>query len=257
LPRRWIADLMHASRGVPLVSFERHMDVSAVAAARRQLADPPGWCAIFTKAYGIVTLSRPELRTVYMTFPWPRLYEHPHSIASVAVERHWHGEPAVFFGLILQPGKQPLEKMERYLRRFKEAPVDEIGDLRRLVQTARYPRLIRRLLWWYGLNWSGNHRAKNAGTFGVSVTAGLGASAVKLISPLTTTLNYGPLDEAGWLNVVLHFDHRVIDGAPIARALAHLEHVLNNEIVSELRALQSPARLAVSSCQRLTPGQTC
>src|SRR3954462_14925479 len=98
LPRRWIADLMHAGRAVPTVTAERVMDVSAVAEARRGLLDPPPWVLLFTKAYAMVAARRPELRRAYMPFPWPHLFQADESVASIAVERVYRGEPAVFFG---------------------------------------------------------------------------------------------------------------------------------------------------------------
>jgi hypothetical protein len=229
---------------VPLVPFERRMDLSRLAAARAEQPNPPGWCALFTKAFGMVANQRPEFRRCFLPFPWPRLYQHPHAVASVAVERDFHDEPAVFFGIIRDPAEQPLADMAAFLHRFKHGPVEEQSYLRRLVRTARYPRPIRRLLWWSMLNLSGHARARNAGTFAISVTAGLGASGLLLPSPLAFTLNYAPFGEAGRIDVRLHFDHRVIDGGPVARGMNHLEEVLNEELVAELH---SPERLLIWS----------
>jgi hypothetical protein len=244
--RRWVGDLLHASRHVPLVPFERRMDLSALAAVRSQLEEPPSWCALFTKAYGIVTMRRPELRRAYFSFPRPRLYEHPHSIAAIAVERVWQEDRAVFFARLLQPGKQPLVRIQRYLDHFKQAPVEKIDSFRRLIRLSRYPRPVRRLLWWLTLHAGGSIRARRTGTFGVSVTAGLGASALALISPLTTTLHYGPLDGKGSLDVRVTFDHRVLDGSTVARALSDLEEVLNTEMIGELRREQRTRRDGMS-----------
>lgn len=234
LPRRWIGDLMAASARVPVVTFERRMDLAAVAAARADLPAAPAWPLLFAKAYAVVAARRPELRRAYLSFPRPHLFEAGHSIASLAVEREYGGEPAVFFGLIRTPDRQPLPQLARHLERWKRAPVAEVGDFRRLVAFTRLPRPVRRLVWWYGLNTSGERRARTFGTFGISVTAGLGATAANLISPLTTTLNYGSLAADGTLDVRLHFDHRVLDGAPVARALADLEEVLRTDILAEL-----------------------
>ena len=55
------------------------------------------------------------------------------------------------------------------------------------------------------------------------------------ISPLTTTLTYGPIDPAtGRVVVKLIYDHRVLDGAYIARRLRDIEEVLNGPILDEL-----------------------
>src|SRR5438105_15782808 len=98
LPRRWIDDLMAASRHAPLVTFERRMALGALAAARAAASPSPAWVLLFAKAYAIVAARRPELRRAYVPLPTPHLYEAEESVASIAVEREYEGEPAVFFG---------------------------------------------------------------------------------------------------------------------------------------------------------------
>jgi hypothetical protein len=237
LPRRWIADLLHASRRIPTVTVERTVRVAAVAAARRRLAHPPAWVLLFTKAYAIVAARRPELRRAYLPFPWPHLFQADESVASVAVEREYHGEPAVFFGHIRHPDRQPLRQLMAHLHRWRTHPVEHIRSFHRLIKYGRYPRPIRRLMCWYAANVCKKWRMRVFGTFGVSVTAGDGATALNLISPLSTALNYGVFGPDHSLPVRVHFDHRVMDGAPVARALVELEEVMNGPIVSELREL--------------------
>ena len=50
LPRRLVADLMHASIGVPFVSLTRSLQIRGLSEARAQAASRPGWAAIFVKA---------------------------------------------------------------------------------------------------------------------------------------------------------------------------------------------------------------
>ena len=98
------------------------------------------------------------------------------------------------------------------------------------------PTPIRRLLWWGTLNISGYKRCKRFGTFGLSSYGALGAEQIHPISPLTTTLTYGPIDPTtGRVVVKLIYDHRVLDGAYIARRLRDIEEVLNGPILDELR----------------------
>jgi hypothetical protein len=239
LPRRLVNDMLYFAHWMPTVPVERRVNVAAVAELRHQLAHRPGWCALFTKAYGIVTASVPALRRAYISFPWPRLYEHPASIASIAIEREYQGEPGVFFAHVRGPDQQPLMNIEAALRRCKEEPVESIGLFRRGLAVARLPRPLRRLAWWIGLNGSGPKRAKQLGTFGVSVYAGLGAASLHPLSVLTTTLNYGVIGRDGSVDVRLIYDHRVMDGATVARALAALEEVMNGPIRLELLELTS------------------
>jgi len=237
LPRRWIADIMHAGRAVPIVTAERVMDVSAVHHARKQLLEPPPWVLLFTKAYAIVAARRPELRRAYMPFPVPHLFQANESVASIALEREYKGEPAVFFGHMRCPENLPLWQMHRYLNRWINHPLENIRTFQRLIRYTKLPRPIRRMTWWYAASISKKWRMRIFGTFGVSVTAADGAAALNLISPLTTSVNYGVFNADHTLPVRVHFDHRVLDGAPVARALVDLEETMNNEIVAELNAM--------------------
>src|SRR5262245_57319513 len=91
-PRRFLTDLMHFALRVPTVPVQRRMHLAEVAAARSAAAERPGWPAVFLKAYARVAATMPELRRVYLSLPWGRLYEYPTSVANVAVERDYQGE---------------------------------------------------------------------------------------------------------------------------------------------------------------------
>jgi hypothetical protein len=239
LPRRFICDLLHFARKVPTVPVQRRMNISPLLAARNQASPRPSWCALFTKAYAMVTARRPELRRAYLSFPWPTLYEHPSSIASIALERRVGEEDAVLFVQIRSPEEHTPEQLDEYLKDCKTRPVETIGTFRRTLRVSRLPRPLRRLLWWIGLNVSGYKRARNWGTFGVSVYSALGAESLHQLSPLTTALHYGVIADDGTVDVRITYDHRVLDGAGIARALAELEQTLNGPIA---RALLASAR---------------
>jgi hypothetical protein len=105
------------------------------------------------------------------------------------------------------------------------------------LRISRLPRPLRRLVWAIGLYSDGACRGHFFGTFGISVVGSLGAAGLHILSPLTTTLNYGTFADDGGLDVRLTYDHRVLDGAPAARALADLEDVLHGDIRRELLRL--------------------
>jgi hypothetical protein len=240
-PRRLVTDLMHASRRVPLVCMERRMRLAPVVAARR-LADPrPGWCAIFTKAFGIVSARTPELRQSYLSFPRPRLYEHPEAVASVAVERLFGPDLGVGFCHIRRPEIWTLNQIHEEVARAKELPAEQVGSHRRALRVTALPLPVRRLLWWVALDVSGVLRVRHFGTYGVTAMAGSGSTSFSLLSPLTTTLYYGIFASDGSVDVRLAFDHRVFDGGVVAQALAGLEAVLLDEICAELSGLRAAA----------------
>lgn len=237
LPRRFITDLVHFAQKVPTVPVQRRMALPALVEARR-LANPrPSWTALFVKAYALVARQRPELRRAFLSFPWPHLYEHGCSVASVAIERRMGDEDAVLFGKIRYPEERSLAELDALLQELREAPIERIAAFRRAIWLARWPLPIRRLLWWASLNLFGSKRAHYMGTFGISVYAALGAASLHPLSPLTSTLNYGVLDEDGSLDVRVIYDHRVMDGATVARTLADLEQALLGSVLMELRQM--------------------
>jgi hypothetical protein len=233
--RRFITDLASFAMRVPLCTLERTMRLGMLVEARREVQRAPGWCSLFTKAYAIVAARRPELRQAYIPWPWPHLYEHTLNIASVAIERRIGMENAVLFAHIRAPENQSLSRIEAYLRRCKEAPIESIALFRRALKMGRWPWPARWLLWWYAMNLSGFRRSRYLGTFGVSAVAHLGACSVHLLTPVATALNYGPLERDGSLLVRLTYDHRILDGCDAARTLAEVEEALCGELLEEVR----------------------
>jgi hypothetical protein len=236
-PRRLVGDLLHFARQVPSVPVQRRVSVAAAADARRLATPRPSWCAVFTKAYARVAAETPELRRAFLKFPTPHLYEHPGSVATVAVERHHGDENAVLLASVKGPDLLSLAELDGRIRGFQSAPLAEVTPFRRALALAAWPTPLRRLAWWAGLNVSGRQRARYFGTFLVSVYSGLGAESLHPLTPLTTSLNYGVIDADGDVAVRIVYDHRVLDGATVARALAALGEVLNGEVVAELKEL--------------------
>src|SRR5262249_28193244 len=161
---------------------QRRMRLGEVVAARAAAAARPSWCAVFTKAFAMVTDAWPELRRAYMGFPRPHLYQHPITVMSIAVERRFGDEDAVFFYQLRQPERLALAEIDARVRQAKEGPLEAFGAYRRVLLISRLPKLIRRLVWWIGLNTSGRKRAHFMGTAGVSAYAGLGAASLHPLS---------------------------------------------------------------------------
>jgi hypothetical protein len=235
-PRRFLRDLLDFAQRIPTVPVQRRMNLADVARARSLAANRPCWPAIFLKAYARVAAETPVLRRAFVTLPWPHLREYPHSVASIAVERDYEGEPAVFFGRIGDPASLPLEVIHARIREFAEAPIERVKPFRKMLAVGRLPRPVRRMLLWLGLNLP-RTRPGQFGTFGLSTYSALGSESLHPLSPLTTTLTYGVIDADGSVTVRLVYDHRVTDGAAIARALKRLEAVLTGEILDELHEM--------------------
>jgi hypothetical protein len=231
--RRLIGDLLHFAAGVPTVPVQREMNIAPLVEVRRGSADRPPWTAIFAKAFAVVAEEFPELRRAYCKLPWPHLYEYPTSVACILIEQE-HGHERAVLGLrITDPAGQSLTEIGGRVRFAARAPINRIKQFRQALTLCRLPRILRRLLWWLGLN-IGRHRANFFGTFAVTSYSSLGAESLHPLSPLTCTLNYGVIRTDGSVNVRIIYDHRVLDGATVARALARLDDVLNTTLRTEL-----------------------
>lgn len=234
LPRVWIGDFLAAARRVPTVPVQRRMRLGDLAEARRLRLPRPSWTALFTKGFALAARALPELRRSYLGGPGACLYEHARSVGSVAIERPYLGESAVFFARLEEPADQSVAAIDRHLAHCRAAEPASVGPFRRLIRYSRLPRPVRRLLWWAGLNVSGGLRERMFGTFGVSAYSALGAESLHPLSPLSMTLTYGAIDADGGVDVRLVYDHRVTDGAAVARALSRIEAELNGAVTREL-----------------------
>ena len=235
LPRRFIADLMHASMRVPFVSLMRPLNIRGLSEARAQATPRPGWAAIFVKAFALVASEDPVLRTLYVKWPWPAFYELPRSVAMVAIARVVDGQDCVLPQKITAPDELTLIEVDAMIRHAKEAPIEQVAAFRKILRTTPLPLPLRRLFWAIGLNFGRQH-ANYFGSFGVTSVAAYGAGQLHAISPGPFVMSYGVEKPDQSIDVVLRWDHRITDAALIAKTLNRLEQVLNTEIAAELRA---------------------
>ena len=113
LPRRLVADLMHASLRIPFVSLSRPLNVRQLVEARALTAQPPGWAAIFVKAFSLVAKDEAVLRTLYAKWPSPSFYELPRSVAMVAIARVEDGQHCVLPQKVPAADALPLSEIDR------------------------------------------------------------------------------------------------------------------------------------------------
>ncbi len=111
------------------------------------------WPVLFLKAYALVALEGPEFRQVYLSWPWPHLYEHPHNVAMLAVNRADAEGDRLYWGRFSQPKKLTLTELQAKLERYKTGPTDSVFRTQR--RLSRVPMPVRRLGWWLTLNLTG------------------------------------------------------------------------------------------------------
>lgn len=234
LPRRLVSDLLSFAAKMPILPVQRQMHLGALKAARTARPVRPSWVALFVKGFALVAQELPELRRAYVKLPWPHLYEYPHSVAALTVERAIGEEPAVLVMRVGHPAELPIASIDAAIDLARTAPIEDVKDFRRALLIARLPLLLRRALMWLGLN-IGRQRPRFFGTFCLTDLSPLGTESLRPLFPATVTLYYGRMSEDGVVAVRAAYDHRVLDGATIARALARLEQLLNGAVAAELQ----------------------
>jgi hypothetical protein len=187
------------------------------------------------KAVSLVADEIPELRQTWYRWPWNHIYQHAFSVGIVTVQREHEGEPWLFWGKIVNPSQLPLIQIQSAIDVFRDGPVEK--TFRRQQELAALPTFLRRMVWWWNLNVETARRAKRLGTFFLSTLSGRGAEIQIPPSIHTTCVTYGPLDENGNCRLTIAYDHRVMDGAIVADALARIEQTLNETLRDELLEL--------------------
>lgn len=235
--RRFMNDLMHFSKKVPIVSIERQMQLANLIEARQCLVSKPSWFVIFTKAFAQVTAQCPTLRRAYVLFPYPHLYETDQTSVMFAMEREVENEPMVLFTRINQPESMSLPALDKLIQNNKKKPVSKVNSFRRILRLNSFPFPLRRFIWWLGLNVDA-FRSRFFGNFGITGMPNLGASSIHVLSPMSLNIAFGVFQPDGQVMVKLFWDHRVLDGVMAAKTLEALEGVLMQEILEELQALR-------------------
>jgi hypothetical protein len=234
-------DYLYFANQMPFLPVQRRMALGALIEARATCSHRPPWTVIFIKAFGLLAQRVPELRRVYIGFPYPHLYEYPTSIAMIAFERESEQGVGVFGAKINDPANRPLAELVEIVQYLKEAPLTKIKDFRRILFIGRLPGPLRRLLMRVALN-IGRQRANFFGTFCLTVYSALGADSLRPLFPCTVVLNYGVVAADGSVDVRFVYDHRVMDGATVARALQAFEEILTGPMVDEIRTWERGRR---------------
>jgi hypothetical protein len=240
MPRRLVADLMHASMRVPFVSLRRTLDIRPLVEARSVSAQRPGWAAIFAKAFCLVAREEPVLRTLYVKWPWPHFYQLPRSVGMVAIARKQDGEDCVLPQKVSATDELPLAEVDALIRHAKTAAIDDVPAFKKILGVTRLPLPLRRMIWAVGLNF-GRQRANYFGSFGITSVAAYGAGELHALSPGPFIVSYGVVGPDQTIDVLIRWDHRITDAALIAKALTRLEQVLNGAIAAELLRHRQPA----------------
>jgi hypothetical protein len=237
LQRRWMNDIIHFGKQSHIMGCAWRINVAPLLAARADHRQPAiGWTALWMKAVALVGQRRPELRSLYLPFPWARLYQHPETVCTVVVERTWQGVAALFFEQFAAAEKRSLHELDAALRQLKQVPIESVGAFRRVIRISRLPVLLRRLIWSFGLNCSGRLRAKYMGICVLNPFPA-GGNITQSAMPAAFMLYFGLIEPNGDAQIQIFYDHRIMDGVELYRIVRDLEATMNRDIVAELNGV--------------------
>lgn len=235
--RQSVRELVRFSEKVPAIPQLRRASIPRLTAVRAAATVKVSWPILFFKAYGRVCARHPQLRQVYVRWPWTRLYEHAVPVGRMTLSRPINGEDWLFLTKVSEPGEVPLTALDDDLRQMRFGSGAEVDLVSRQERFAKVPAFLKRL-GFLSMLWSGRWRTMWLGTYGVTTVSKFGAVTLRPPVFNTTMLSFGPVSADGAVDIVLTYDHRVIDGALNAQAMAELEEELETHIADELEALQ-------------------
>jgi len=233
MPRRLVADLMHASVRVPFVTLSRPLYIRTLIEARAQAAQPPGWAAIFVKAFALVAKDEPSLRTLFIKWPVAHFYELPaqRRLCDDRAGRGRRGLRAAAEGQCARRDAAPRGRCGTPAGQGHA--IDQVPAFRKMMKQpgCRYRCVVC------------SGRLASTGVAACQLFRQLwgdlggpfGGGELHALGPGPFVLSYGRVTADQTIDVVIRWDHRITDAALIAKALTRLEQVLNTEIAAELR----------------------
>jgi len=242
--RGCVSDIATLALRVPLFPVDRVMQLAPLAEARAACPVRIGWAAIFLKAYALVAREMPVLRTWFSGGLFPKLVTVPHSVATLAVNRTDSTGDRLLFARLRKPEAESLPTIQRFIHDCTAEPLERM--FKRQLQLEMVPGRLRRTILRWNMNSRSAKRASRIGTFSLSTLAGLGATNRFHPTLCTTSLSYAPLESDGRCMVTIIADHRVLDGAAVARALQWLDQALQTDLVDELTALRAAPPVLVA-----------
>jgi len=230
--RGTVADVALLARGIPLFPVDRTLRLDDLSAARESAEPRVGWAAVFLKAYALVAREMPLLRSWLVRGPRARLATSSQSVATLAVNRQAEGLDRLFFARLARPDELALEAVQAFIDRQTTAPVAEL--FRRQLELEMTPGWLRRAILRWNMGSASRKRPGRIGTYSLSTLAGFQAGNHFHPTLCTTSLCPGPVEPDGRCRVTIIADHRVLDGATVARALERLAATLRGPITAEL-----------------------
>jgi hypothetical protein len=245
--RKLACDVIQFAVKAPMGAVRAVFDLAELAELRKRIRPKLSWNVIFMKAYAGLSGEWPELRQCIVSFPSPHIYQHDRNVCLIAVAREHQGQETLMFARFDSPEICALDGLQSRLNFFRDAPLSEIRQFRHQLQFSACPWPLRKLGYWIMSNLWVSKRASHMGTFGMSIS---GFDNIEFASyhlgPNTTILGVDVVARGGQSQVLLTFDHRILDGKPVLDIMKALERRLRGPIVEEMRLLAKTSNVDVA-----------
>ncbi len=235
--RKLVCDIIHLAKKVPLAGAMADLDVRELAEVRKLVRPRIAWNVLLMKAYAQVAIRRPELRQLYVRWPWPHVYQHPQNVCLMTFSREYDGEERLFFGRFNSPEDETLLALQTRYDEYRDGPVECVKQFRHQIRFAKTPLIFRRMALFLMRDWWVRKSASHMGTFGMSISGFREIYGTSHVSPNTTTLGVDVVSRGGISQTLLTFDHRILDGQPVINILQELGRQLRGPILEELKAM--------------------
>lgn len=239
--RYLIWDLLRETDAFYLNHHLFDVDFSAIEADRQARLNPgepaPSYVAYALAAYGRTLATFRSLNSYFRRWPRARLAVYDQVDVAVTIERDFLGQRVVLLSVLTDAASRPVADIHAFLQHRRQAPLDTLAEY------TVYRRLLGLPAWWRRFAFRTFCKPSPAsiqrvcGTTAFTSIGRLGSTFTTPLSPCTCTMSLGRVEPrpravggtvavrpSAW--VTLTYDHRVADGADIARAGNHLRDAL-------------------------------
>ncbi len=232
-PERYLVwDLLHETDPYYLNQHLFDVDFSAIETDRERRKRAglivPSYVAYVLEGYGHMLAKFPELNSYLRVYPFTKLAVYSGVDISLTVEREWEGRRIVLLAILRDAQNKSAEEIHEFLRARRERPLEELDEFTRYKKLLKVPAFCRWRLFQLCVKPFPGLMRELVGTTAFTSIGKFGSTLTTPLSPRTVTLSLGRVEPrprvigndvrpalSAWVTVT--YDHRVSDGAEVAR----------------------------------------
>lgn len=229
------ADYAWSNRPVVL---ETEVDMSSILQHRQMSANKISYISYFIKAFSDVLEKFPDANSMIIGTFLPNIIQLKNINAKFTLDKTLEGRRIVTSAVILNSNHISLEQIQERVNYFKSHDFKSCSEFKPIRILQKIPLPFGRLLFNYTMK-NANLKSKVQGSFTITSLGGRDVSRFIPLSGSTISLGLSdiidkPIVKEGQIkikpitNIVLVFDHRVLDGAISAEILSELKKYLEN-----------------------------